>query len=970
MKSLTALENRDAFSHRHIGPGSEEIRAMLGELGFTSLEQLVAATVPQTLALKHPLALGEPTPETEALAQLQALVAGDRPARSLIGLGYYDTLMPAVIQRNVLENPGWYTAYTPYQAEISQGRLEVLLAFQQMITDLSGMDLANASLLDEGTAAAEAMALARRVCAKQSSQAFFVDRNCFPQTLSVLQTRAASLGFELIIDDPTRVEQHDIFGALFQYPDANGQIRDLSPLLAAVHAQQGIGVVAADLLSLVLLKAPGEMGADAVVGSSQRFGVPMSYGGPHAAYFATRNEYRRAMPGRIIGVSRDAKGKPALRMALQTREQHIRREKANSNICTAQVLLANIAALYAMYHGPQGLLSIARRVQHLTSILAEGLRQQGLDCGQGAVFDTLSLKVGGPARSAILERAASHGINLRCDRDDSLGLSLDECSSTDEVTLLWRILLGDAAANELVLDEIAAQISAGGSDTAIPAALQRQSDFLTHAVFNSHHSETQMLRYLKKLENRDLSLTHAMIPLGSCTMKLNATTEMLPLSWPAFSKPHPFTPQEQTPGYRRMIAELAGMLAEITGFDAVSMQPNSGAQGEYAGLLTIRHYLDSLDQPQRRVCLIPSSAHGTNPASAQMAGMSVVVVACDPAGNIDLADLQKKADMHRDTLAALMLTYPSTHGVFEEGVRDICRLVHECGAQVYLDGANLNALVGLARPGDIGADVCHLNLHKTFCIPHGGGGPGMGPIGVKKHLQAFLPNHPLVTLEGPASRNNAVSAAPWGSAGILPVSWLYIRMMGAAGLLKATQVAILNANYIAHKLEPHYPVLYKGRQGRVAHECIIDLRPLKASAGISEEDLAKRLMDYGFHAPTMSFPVAGTLMIEPTESEAKDELDRFIAAMLSIRQEIARIESGEWDRYDNPLKNAPHTMADIVSANWQRAYSREEAVFPLAFVKDNKFWPSVNRIDNVFGDRNLICGCPPLESYSGSPFLV
>tara|TARA_R110002167_G_scaffold6277_6_gene28976 strand:- start:44099 stop:47026 length:2928 start_codon:yes stop_codon:yes gene_type:complete len=961
-KTLERLQNSDEFIGRHIGPDASEIGAMLKELQIDSLEQLIEKTVPGSIALKRLLALDKPATETAVLARLKAMVAQDKPGRSFIGLGYYDTITPNVILRNVLENPGWYTAYTPYQPEISQGRLESLLAYQQMVLDLTSMDLANASLLDEATAAAEAMALAKRV-AKNKSNQFFVDEQCFPQTIDVLKTRASNFGYDLIIGDLSTLDSHDVFGAIYQYPAASGALSDLGPSIEALHAKGAIAVVAADLMSLVVLKSPGEMGADVVLGSTQRFGVPMGYGGPHAAYFATKNEFKRAVPGRIIGVSIDARGKQAFRMSLQTREQHIRREKANSNICTAQVLLANIAAMYAMYHGPEGLQTISERIHRLTTILVAGLQAKGVNISNACFFDTVTLATDAQTRSAILARADEAGINLRIDLADSIGISLDECTSTDEIEALWKVILGDKAAG-LSVGELDAQICAGaGKIAGIPDSLKRQSAFLTHPFFNRYHSETDMLRYLKRLENKDLSLTHAMIPLGSCTMKLNATAEMIPITWPEFSKPHPFVPVAQTPGYRNMIQELEDMLAEITGFDAVSMQPNSGAQGEYAGLLAIRNYLNSIGQSQRDVCLIPSSAHGTNPASAHMISMKVVVVACDDNGNIDVEDLRAKAAAHKDTLAALMITYPSTHGVYEEGVMEICKIVHDFGGQVYMDGANLNAQVGVARPGDIGADVSHVNLHKTFCIPHGGGGPGMGPIGIKKHLIPFVANHPLVTLDGPNVGNTAVSAAPWGSAGILPISWTYIALMGAEGLLKATQVAILNANYIARKLEPHYPVLYTGRNDMVAHECIIDLRPLKAASGISEEDVAKRLMDYGFHAPTMSFPVAGTLMIEPTESESKKELDRFIEAMISIRKEIARVESGELDAENNPLKHAPHTLEDVMDNSWERPYSKQEAAWPVPALKESKFWPSVNRIDNVYGDRNLYCACPPMEDY-------
>ena len=955
---LRSLQESESFIGRHIGPDNQDVQAMLTELGYGSLDDLIRATVPDAIALNRPLALAAPSSEQEALDRLKTLAQHNKLHRSLIGLGYYDTVTPPVILRNVLENPGWYTAYTPYQPEISQGRLETLLAYQQMVLDLTGMQLANASLLDEATAAAEAMALAKRV-SKSKSNTFYIDEGTLPQTIDVIRTRAESFGFDLLIGAAADAASHDVFGAIFQYPDRDGVVTDLSGVIAALQANNTICCVAADLMSLALLTPPGEMGADVVVGNTQRFGVPMGFGGPHAAYFATKDEYKRAVPGRIIGVSIDARGKQAYRMSLQTREQHIRREKANSNICTAQVLLANIAAMYAMYHGPEGVRRIALRIHRLTRVLAAGLAQKGIKTNT-AFFDTLTLAATGAQRDAILQRAAQHGFNLRTTDSATVSISLDECSTAAEVETLWQIMLGADAAG-LNIEAVDATLPA---DLGIPAALQRQSAFMTHAVFNRYHNETDMLRYLKRLENRDLSLAHAMIPLGSCTMKLNATAEMLPITWPEFSKPHPFVPREQVTGYLQMIRELEDMLAEICGFDAVSMQPNSGAQGEYAGLLAIRNYLNSIGQSQRNVCLIPSSAHGTNPASAQMLSMKVVVVACDDKGNIDVNDLKAKVEQHKDNLAALMITYPSTHGVFEEAVKEICQLIHGNGGQVYMDGANLNAQVGVSRPGDIGADVSHVNLHKTFCIPHGGGGPGMGPIGIKKHLAPFVANHAVVRLQGPNTDSGAVSAAPWGSASILPISWMYISMMGASGLLKATQVAILSANYIARRLQGHYPVLYTGKNGRVAHECIIDLRPLKAASGITEEDVAKRLMDYGFHAPTMSFPVPGTLMIEPTESEPLAELDRFIEAMISIRHEIARVESGELHAENNMLKHAPHTLADIMDENWDRPYSKNEAAFPVASLRDNKFWPSVNRIDNVYGDRNLFCACPAIESYT------
>ncbi len=963
--TLATLQYDSEFVDRHIGPNSEQIATMLADLGISSLDELITQTVPQAIALQNALNLGEPMTEAAALARLKSMAAKNQPTRSFIGLGYYDTRIPNVILRNVLENPGWYTAYTPYQPEISQGRLECLINFQQMVLDLTAMDLANASLLDEGTAAAEAMSLAKRVSKNRSANAFFVDKHCFPQTIDVIKTRAASFGFDLIIEDPSELEADKVFGAIFQYPDRRGDARELDELMATLHEHNAIGIVAADLMSLALLKPPGEMGADVVLGNTQRFGVPMGYGGPHAAYFATKDEYKRAVPGRIIGVSVDSRNKQAYRMALQTREQHIRREKANSNICTAQVLLANIAALYGMYHGPEGIRRIAQRIHRLTTILATGLERAGFTISNDNYFDTITVTVDSSDEADILARAKEAGINLRSgtmSAQGTIGISLDECVDEQEVATLWRIFAGDKAVT-LNVDSIDSDIARGEIAPVIPESLRRQSKYLQHPVFNSFHSETEMMRYLKRLENKDISLTHAMIPLGSCTMKLNAAAEMIPVSWPEFAKPHPFTPVDQMTGYQQMIRELEDMLAEITGFDAVSMQPNSGAQGEYAGLLAIRKYLDSEGGEARNVCLIPTSAHGTNPASAQMIGMKVVLVACDDNGNIDVEDLRSKAEANKDSLAALMITYPSTHGVYEEAVREICQIVHDNGGQVYMDGANLNAQVGVAQPAEIGADVSHVNLHKTFCIPHGGGGPGMGPIGVKAHLAPYLANHSVVKLVGPNADNSAVSAAPWGSCGILPISWMYIAMMGGSGLLKATQVAILNANYIAKKLSPYYPVLYTGRNDRVAHECIIDMRPLKHSSGISEEDVAKRLMDFGFHAPTMSFPVAGTLMIEPTESEAKQELDRFIDAMIQIRKEIAQVEAGEIDAENNPLRNAPHTIADMLDDSWDRPYSKTDAAYPGGMAIQSKVWPSVNRIDNVYGDRNLFCACPAIEAY-------
>ena len=951
--SLSQLNQPDAFLRRHLGPDEAERRTMLEALGVASLDDLIVQTVPPAIRLNRPLELPPALDEQGALEKLRGYAQQNQLWTSLIGTGYYGTVTPTVILRNVLENPGWYTAYTPYQPEIDQGRLEALLNFQQLTIDLTGLDLASASLLDEATAAAEAMALAKRV-AKAKSNLFFVDVNCHPQTISVVRTRAQAFGFDLVVDELDTLGQHTVFGALLQYPDSRGEVRDLRPLIDALHARQAIACVAADLLSLLLLTPPGELGADVVLGSAQRFGVPMGYGGPHAAFFATRDEFKRAMPGRIIGVSRDARGNTALRMALQTREQHIRREKANSNVCTSQVLLANIASLYAVYHGPEGLKRIAQRVHRLTAILAAGLFAKGLKRVNAHFFDTLTLEVGAQ-QAAILERARAARYNLRIVGEDRLGVSLDETCGAETVATLFDIFLG--AGHGLSI----AVLDAGDLSDGIPGTLQRRSGYLGHPVFNRHHSETEMLRYLRQLEGKDLALNQAMIPLGSCTMKLNATSEMIPITWPEFANLHPFVPREQAEGYRLMIDELESWLRAITGFDAICMQPNSGAQGEYAGLLAIRKYHESRGEGHRNVCLIPSSAHGTNPASAIMASMRVVIVECDKGGNVDLEDLKLKAAEAGAQLACLMITYPSTHGVYEEGIREICEVIHSHGGQVYMDGANLNAQVGLARPADIGADVSHMNLHKTFCIPHGGGGPGMGPIGVKKHLAPFVANHPVIRVEGPNPLNDAVSAAPWGSASILPISWMYIAMMGPQ-LADATEVAILSANYLAQRLDGAFPVLYRGRNERVAHECILDLRPLKAQTGISEEDVAKRLMDYGFHAPTMSFPVPGTLMVEPTESESLHELDRFVEAMLSIRAEIAKVETGEWPAEDNPLKRAPHTLADVTGP-WERPYGIAEAVTPSEHTRAFKYWPAVNRVDNVFGDRNLFCACVPVDEY-------
>ena len=949
--------NFDSFASRHIGPNEKEIDAMLRELGFENLQVLIDAAIPKNIRLNRRLNLPEAKSESEALAELLAIAQKNKVARSFIGAGYSDCITPPVIRRNILENPGWYTAYTPYQAELAQGRLEALLNFQTMVTDLTALDIANASLLDEATAAAEAMALCHAVVAGR--KIFFVADNCHPQTIEVVRTRAKPLGIELEIDNFSRFKfDNTVFGALVQYPATDGAIYDYIGFVRQAHDAGALVIVAADILALTLLKPPGEFGADVAVGNTQRFGVPLGFGGPHAAFFATRDQFKRHMPGRLVGVSHDAQGHPAYRLALQTREQHIRRDKATSNICTAQVLLAVIASMYAVYHGPRGLRSIAERVHMFASKLAKGLQQLGFEIAHEDFFDTLHVDLGDKSADTILSRAAAAGMNLRKLSNSTIGISLDETTSETDIELLMSIFRGTHV-RDFADDKL--DHSAFHS----PQSAIRNSDFLTHPVFNTHHTETEMLRYLKKLESRDLSLTTSMIPLGSCTMKLNATAEMFPISWPEFSKLHPFAPVDQTAGYREMSEQLEKWLAEITGFPAVSLQPNAGSQGEYAGLLAIREYHASCNESHRKVCLIPQSAHGTNPASAVMAGFRVVPVATSKDGDIDLADLKGKADEHARDLAALMVTYPSTHGVFEPTIREICEIVHSHGGQVYMDGANMNAQVGLCRPGDYGADVCHLNLHKTFCIPHGGGGPGVGPIGVAEHLVPFLPavaalNSQLSTLNSPVG---PVSAAPNGSASILTISWMYIRMMGASGLTEATKIAILNANYIAKRLDPYFPVLFKGKRGLVAHECIVDLRQWK-SVGIEVEDVAKRLMDYGFHAPTISWPVAGTMMIEPTESESKDELDRFCDALMSIRAEIEAVANEKADRQSNVLKNAPHTARQIASDKWDRPYSREQAAFPAPWTREHKFWPAVARIDSVYGDRNLFCSCPPLEEFS------
>lgn len=950
---LASLSCSAEFIARHIGPSQTETQAMLTALGLASIEGLMEKILPAAIRSETTARLAGPCAENQALSELKAIAAGNRVFKNYIGLGYHPIHTPLVILRNVLENPGWYTAYTPYQPEIAQGRLEGLLNFQQMILDLTGMEMANASMLDEGTAAAEAMAMAKRVAKGNTSNRFFVHADVHPQTLAVVATRAEHFGFEIIQGSLDNLEAGDYFGALLQYPGSSGALVDLRGPISTIHNHQALAIVAADLLSLVMLEAPGAMGADIVVGSNQRFGIPMGFGGPHAGFFAFRDDYKRSAPGRIIGVSIDKRGKQALRMAMQTREQHIRREKANSNICTSQVLLALMSVFYAIYHGPEGLKRIAGRTHLLTKMLAAGLKQAGLRLRHSQYFDTLVVETGNNTQ-ALLAKAQSLGINLR-NLDNAVGISLNE--TTEIADLAELLALFDAPADVAQLEQLAHSHDALGKN------LARNSSFLTHPVFNRYHSETEMLRYLKRLESKDIALNQAMIPLGSCTMKLNATAEMIPVTWPEFAHMHPFAPMEQAQGYATLFSQLQTMLQACTGYDAISLQPNAGSQGEYAGLVAIKKYFAARGETQRRICLIPASAHGTNPASAQMVAMQVVVTACDDAGNVDLNDLRAKVELYGDQIAALMITYPSTHGVFEENIRDICQLIHSIGAQVYIDGANMNALVGLAAPGEFGGDVSHLNLHKTFCIPHGGGGPGMGPIGVKAHLAPYLASHPLQTIEGTSASNGTISAAPWGSASILPISWMYIRMMGAEGVKQATQMAILNANYIAHRLKDHYPILYTGRNGFVAHECLLDLRPLKAASGISEEDIAKRLMDYGFHAPTMSFPVAGTLMVEPTESESKAELDRFCDAMLAIHREIQQVIDGTWPKDDNPLVNAPHSLDDVLDPSWAHPYSRDCAARPLPYLHQHKVWPSVNRIDNVYGDRNLVCSCPSIEAY-------
>ncbi|TVL28652.1 aminomethyl-transferring glycine dehydrogenase [Shewanella xiamenensis] len=958
-QTLTQLEQHDLFLRRHIGPDSSQQQEMLNYVGAESLDDLTAQIVPESIRLSQELSIGDSCGEAEGLAYIRGLAKQNQVFKSYIGMGYYGTQVPNVILRNVLENPGWYTAYTPYQPEIAQGRLEAILNFQQVSMDLTGLDLASASLLDEATAAAEAMALAKRVSKAKKANIFFVADDVFPQTLDVVKTRAECFGFEVVVGPAHEAVNHELFGALFQYSNRFGQITDFTDLFAELRAKNVIVTVAADIMALVLLKSPGAMGADVVFGSAQRFGVPMGFGGPHAAFFVARDEHKRSMPGRIIGVSKDTRGNRALRMAMQTREQHIRREKANSNICTAQILLANMASFYAVFHGPQGLKTIASRINRFADILAAGLQAKGVSLVNNTWFDTISIK--GLDVAAVNARALAAEMNLRFDADGIVGVSLDETTIRSDIDALFDVILGSG--HGLDVAALDAQIVAQGSQS-IPASLVRQDAILSHPTFNRYQSETEMMRYIKRLESKDLALNYSMISLGSCTMKLNAAVEMIPVSWPEFANMHPFCPLDQAKGYTQLIEELSSWLVNVTGYDAVCIQPNSGAQGEYAGLLAIRKYHESRGEAHRNICLIPQSAHGTNPASAQLAGMQVVVTACDKQGNVDLEDLKAKAAEVAENLSCIMITYPSTHGVYEESIREICNIVHQHGGQVYLDGANMNAQVGLTSPGFIGADVSHLNLHKTFAIPHGGGGPGMGPIGVKAHLAPFVAGHVVVKPGRESDNNGAVSAAPYGSAGILPISWMYIKLLGSNGLKKSTQTALLNANYVMKKLSEHYPVLFRGRNDRVAHECIIDLRPIKEASGVTEMDIAKRLNDYGFHAPTMSFPVAGTLMIEPTESESKVELDRFIDAMVSIRAEIAKVEAGEWPADNNPLHNAPHTMADIMDPAFDsRPYSREVAVFPSAAVRTNKFWPTVNRIDDVYGDRNLFCACVPLSDY-------
>ena len=942
------------FIKRHIGTSEEDQKKMLNQIGYKSLDDLINNTVPEKILFKDKLSIGEPNSEYEALRKLRIISKKNQIYSNFIGMGYYGTYTPYVILRNILENPGWYTSYTPYQAEVAQGRLEMLLNFQQMIIDFTGMDIANASLLDEGTAAAEAMSLSYRIN-KKNSKIVFVSKDCHPQTIELIKTRAEPLELKIIVgNENTDLEKinEDIVCGIIQYPGTLGDIKDPSETISKIHKKNGKAVLACDLLALAKLKTPGELGADIAVGNSQRFGIPMGYGGPHAAFFATKDEYKRSIPGRIIGVSVDRYGNKAYRLALQTREQHIRRDKATSNICTAQALLAIVAAAYAIYHGPEGIKKISERVSQLAKNFAEKIKQSGYEIYSEHFFDTVTIKTKDNTEK-IFKNALDQKVNIRKVNSEMLSVSFDEKKNVYRANQLLKIFNCTESIKENPTEKL----------PNLPKKLLRTSKFLEHPVFNSYHSETEMLRYLKRLEDKDVALNRSMIALGSCTMKLNSVAEMIPISWREFSEPHPFVPVEQMDGFRSLFTDLKNWLRSITGFSGVSLQPNAGAQGEYAGLMVIRKFHSSRGEKNRNVCLIPSSAHGTNPASAQMVGMKVVVVDCDKEGNVDFEDLKKKAEQNSSNLASLMITYPSTHGVFEEKITEICELIHKHGGQVYMDGANLNALVGIARPGNFGPDVCHINLHKTFCIPHGGGGPGMGPIACKKHLEKFLPSHPIIRDCGPATGIGPVSAAPWGSSSILSISWMYIKMMGSEGLKLATQNAILNANYVAKKLKDHFPILYKGNKGNVAHECIIDIRPIKSETGVTEEDIAKRLIDFGFHAPTMSWPVPGTMMIEPTESESLNELDRFCDTLIKIKKEIEKIKSGEFDKLDNPIKNSPHTHVELTSTEWNHKYSREEAAYPSEFLKTNKFWPPIGRVDNVYGDKNLFCSCPSLDEF-------
>jgi glycine dehydrogenase len=939
------------FIRRHIGPSEEDQNKMLNELGFKSLDDLISKTVPENILLKEELDIGEPNSEYEALRKLKAISKKNKIYSNFIGMGYYGTFTPYVILRNILENPGWYTSYTPYQPEVAQGRLEMLLNFQQMICDFTGMDISNASLLDEGTAAAEAVGLSYRLC-KNDSNIVFVSKDCHPQTIDVIKTRAEPLGLTVVIGDENSEIKEDIVCGILQYPGTLGDIKDPSEAISKIHKNNGKAVLVCDLLALAKLKTPAELGADIAVGSSQRFGIPMGYGGPHAGFFATKDEFKRSMPGRIIGVSVDRHGNKAYRLSLQTREQHIRRDKATSNICTAQALLAIVSAAYAVYHGPEGIKKIAENTSQLAKNFADKIKQSGYEIYSDHFFDTITIKTLDKTES-IYQNALSQNVNIRKVNSEMLSVAFDERKNVYRANQLLKIF----NCSETIKDKMNENLSN------LPKNLLRTSSYLTHPVFNSYHSETEMLRYLKKLEDADIALNRSMIALGSCTMKLNAVAEMIPVTWREFSEPHPFAPVEQMEGYRTLFTDLKNWLRSVTGFSGVSLQPNAGAQGEFAGLMVIKKYHEQNGDTNRNVCLIPSSAHGTNPASAQMVGMKVVVIKCDEHGNVDINDLKEKAEIHKDNLAALMVTYPSTHGVFEEKITEICELIHNNGGQVYMDGANLNALVGVAKPGKFGPDVCHINLHKTFCIPHGGGGPGMGPIACKKHLEKYLPNHSVIKDCGPATGMGAVSAAPWGSSSILSISWMYIKMMGSEGLKKASQVAILNANYLAHKLKDTFPILYKGKNGNVAHECIIDIRKIKSETGITEEDIAKRLIDFGFHAPTMSWPVAGTMMIEPTESEGLDEINRFCNTLIKIKQEIDKIQSGHFDKVDNPLKNAPHTHVEVAANKWDHKYEREEAAYPSEILKTTKYWPPVARVDNVYGDKNLFCTCPSIDEY-------